>query len=74
MILAIDAMAERYGMLPHDILQKASTFDLYILNSSTEWRNRQQKLAEGGITHPVPHLSQEEMKNMLASVKQKGAK
>jgi hypothetical protein len=69
MILAIDSLAERYGRLPHEILHEASTFDLYVLNSSIEYRNRQQDLAMAGVDKNVPHLSQEEMKKMIESVR-----
>ena len=74
MILALDSMGEKYGMLPSEVIQKASTFDLYIMNSSTEWKNRKQEMAMNGVNQPVPHLSQDQMKAMLESVKGSGAK
>jgi hypothetical protein len=69
MFLAIDSLAERYGMLPSQVMEQASTFDLYVINASMEWRSRQQALAEGGYKS-APHLSQETMKEMLESLKQ----
>lgn len=33
-ILQIDALGKRYGLLPSEVLVRASTFDLYILDCS----------------------------------------
>lgn len=70
MLIAIDSVAERYGMLPHRILEEASTFDLYVLNAGIEYRNRQQAIQQAGASIPTPHLSQEEMLRMVNTVKQ----
>lgn len=69
MLLAVDSLADRYGKLPSEIIEQASTFDLYVLNAGIEWRNKQQAVAEAGSTLPTPHLSLDEMKQMMESVK-----
>ena len=35
----IDALAERYGKLPTEVLDKASTFDLQIYDIAVSYRN-----------------------------------
>lgn len=69
MIIALDSMAEKYGMLPSELIQKASTFDLYVMNSANEWKNRQHEMSANGVNKNIPHLSQDEMKSMIESVK-----
>jgi hypothetical protein len=39
MIVAIDTMASRYGLLPSDILNRASTFDLAIMDAAIAYTN-----------------------------------
>lgn len=34
MIVCIDAMAKRYSLLPSEVLERASTFDLVILDAT----------------------------------------
>jgi len=38
MLTLIDAMAERYGMLPTDILAKATTHDLVVFDVAATYR------------------------------------
>lgn len=65
----MDSLADRYGKLPSEIIEQASTFDLYVLNAGVEWRNKQQAIAQAGSNLPTPHLSLDEMKQMIESVK-----
>lgn len=45
--MAIDALAERYGQLPSQIVQTATTFDLFIYNAAHDYRILQQRRANG---------------------------
>ena len=47
MFCIIDAMAERYGMLPTEILSKGSTMDLAIFNTASLIKLREQKKGAG---------------------------
>jgi hypothetical protein len=38
-ILQIDALGKRYGLLPSEVLVRANTFDLYILDCSLTFEN-----------------------------------
>lgn len=69
MLLAIDGIAERYGMLPSVVVDNASTFDLYVLNAAQEWRNREQAIAQSGATKKVPHLTQAQLQEMMENHK-----
>jgi len=46
MILTLDTMGERYGMLPSQILSNASTLDLYIMDTAISYHNHQHKAQE----------------------------
>lgn len=46
MILTLDTMGERYGMLPSQILSNASTLDLYIMDTAISYHKHQQKAQE----------------------------
>lgn len=62
MILTADALAERYGLLPSEVLSRASTLDLYVMDAAITYRDYQQKKANKEY---VPELTQEEMMAML---------
>jgi hypothetical protein len=34
LILTVDGLGKRYGMLPSEVLERSNTFDLYILNKA----------------------------------------
>ena len=38
-ILQIDALGKRYGLLPSEVLVRANSFDLYILDCSLTFEN-----------------------------------
>jgi hypothetical protein len=37
----LDSLAERYGLLPGEVLARASTFDLWVFDISTSYRKLQ---------------------------------
>jgi hypothetical protein len=39
MILTIDTIGKRYGMLPSTVLEKATTFDLVIMDAAMSFEN-----------------------------------
>lgn len=69
MILALHNLAESYKILPSEALVRASTFDLYVLDTHLKHMNHLQKQNENGS---VDHkLTQEEMKAMIDRVRNK---
>lgn len=41
MILTIDTLAERYKLLPSEVMNRGSTFDLYIMDAAMSYHNHQ---------------------------------
>jgi hypothetical protein len=47
MAILLDALGERYGMLPSQLLDKANTFDLWVYDVAVSWINNQNAKANG---------------------------
>lgn len=44
-------LAQRYGLLPSELLSKGSTFDLWICNSALQHQSEQQAEQNGDFSH-----------------------
>lgn len=42
-------MGERYGMLPSEVLSRASTLDLYVMDAALSYRDHAQKKANNEV-------------------------
>lgn len=73
MLLTLDNLAHRYQLLPSEALERASTFDLYVLDLSTRWVKYQQEQSNDGLLGKKPghNLSQEQMLSMVQRAKEK---
>jgi len=74
MILSLDNLAAKYHLLPSEALERATTFDLYVLDTSARWLRYQQEVAEStakGAPPPRKKLTEAEMKAMIAKVKER---
>ena len=69
MLLSIDALGKRYSLLPSEVMSKASTFDLVVLDAALGFQTYMQDKADG--KKAAPKLSQEEMMKMVERTKQK---
>lgn len=58
LILSIDRLGQRYGMLPSGIISMATTFDLVIMDSAMSIENYFRESQEKGH---VPNVSTEEL-------------
>jgi len=67
MLLSIDALGKRYSLLPSEVMEKASTFDLVVLDAALGYQNYIQDKADG--KKAPPKLSQEEMMAALERVR-----
>lgn len=47
MILTIDQLATRYGMLPSEVMQRATTFDLVMMDVTLGFQKHQRDREEG---------------------------
>mgnify|MGYP006300787445 CR=1 FL=1 len=73
MILALDFVAQRYGMLPSQLLVQGTSLDVVIAQQAQEFTNRKQAEARGMGRNPqnnVPQLSEAEMMEMLRKAKE----
>lgn len=59
--MAIDAMSSRYGVLPSEIMSRASTFDLFIYDSAVSYIQYAQDKANG----KSPEYKQEDLLEIL---------
>ncbi len=66
MIILVDTMAERYGMLPSEIMLRANTFDVFVADTAIGYRNYLHDKANGKVTMYKPEsYSQDELLNIL---------
>jgi hypothetical protein len=72
MLLTVHNLADAYKILPSEVMDRGTTFDLYILDLHSRWVKYQQQREEAhkqGL--PVPKkLSQEQMKEMIRKTKE----
>ena len=65
MILMIDSLGKRYGMLPSEVLLSSNTFDLYIMDASLTFENYHHKKAMNNGVAPAPDYSTDELVAMF---------
>jgi hypothetical protein len=66
MIMLIDTMAERYGMLPSEVMSKANTFDIFVADTAIGYRNYLHDKANGKNTAYNPtDYTQDDLLNIL---------
>ena len=70
MLLSIDALGKRYSLLPSEVMEKASTFDLVVLDAALGYQSYIQDRADG--KKQTPKLSQEEMMAAMERVRKDG--
>lgn len=71
LLLSLDNLAHRYNLLPSEALERATTFDLKVLDVSAKWSRRQQEIAAGiRPEKEPPKLSQEQMLAMIARTRE----
>lgn len=47
MAIMLDALGERYGKLPSELLECANTFDLWVYDAAVSWINSQHDKQNG---------------------------
>lgn len=60
----LDALGERYGLLPSEVLGKANTFDLNVFDIMSKYRNKQQR-KEAGTYDINEDYTQEELQAIM---------
>lgn len=64
-MITVGRMAERYGLLPHQVAIDATTYDLMISDVLATYDRYEQQKASGKIDPSMYNLSQDEMKNIV---------
>lgn len=70
-ILQIDSLGKRYGKLPSEIIKKADTFDLYIMDAAMSFEQYHQKKAMNKGKPVAPEYNQEQLQNIFYNKKLK---
>jgi hypothetical protein len=71
MIMLIDTLSKRYGMLPSEVITRANTFDVFIADTAIGYRNIVQERAMNGDKKPTQEYKQSDLQNMLDKVRGK---
>jgi hypothetical protein len=66
MIMLIDTLGERYGVLPSEVIRRANTFDVFVADTAIGFRNMQQDRAmNSGKPIDPGSYQQEELLQMV---------
>lgn len=66
-MIAVGTLAKYYRLLPSQVIEHATTYDLMVYDVMMAWEQKHRDEAEG----KVPQLSQEQMKTLLHKAKKK---
>jgi hypothetical protein len=69
MIMLIDTLSERYGILPSEVMTRANTFDVFVADTAIGYRNAVQERAMNGDKKPLPEFKQSDLQAMLDRTK-----
>ena len=73
MILTVNNLAKTYKLLPSEVMERANTFDLYVMDIATRYERYQQQKSQDGFGKgpPTPKRmpSTKEMMEMLKRAK-----
>ena len=64
-MIMIGRMAKEYGMLPSQIEQQATTYDIMISDVLATYENYQQQKASGKVDPSVYEFNQDELQKMM---------
>ena len=65
LILTIDGLGKRYGMLPSEVLDRSNTFDLYIMDAAMTFENYYHKKSMNNGVDPLPEYTPDELLAMF---------
>lgn len=70
--MIIDNLANRYKLLPSEVLASSDLFDVYVMDTALSWERYQQEIEDRkskGMAPPAPRITQDEMLRMMEQVK-----
>lgn len=59
--MQIDTLGKRYGLLPSEVLMRADTFDLYIMDAALTFEQYHNKKANNKGIAPPPDMTPQEL-------------
>ena len=71
MIMLVDTLSERYGILPSEVMTRATTFDVFVADTAIGYRNTVQERAMNGDKKTPPKLSEKTMLEAMERVRAK---
>ena len=54
MVLMLDQMSKRYGLLPSETITRASTFDMVVMDMAMTYEQHQHEKSQPGYVPDVP--------------------
>ena len=69
-ILWIDTLGKRYGLLPSEVILRANTFDLYIMDMALTFENYHHKKSMNNGIDPIPDYTEAELMSMFNKSKE----
>ena len=64
-LLQIDSLGKRYGLLPSEILRRADTFDIYVMDAAMSYELFQHKKQNNKGKTPVDMYNKEQLLNIF---------
>lgn len=64
-IMQIDGLGKRYGLLPSEVLRRADTFDLYVIDAALTFEQYQHKKAMNKGQVPTDMYSNDQLLEMF---------
>jgi hypothetical protein len=64
-VMQIDAIGKRYGMLPSEVLSRANTFDLFIIDAALSYEQYHHKKSMNNGQEPVDVYTTEQLLNIM---------
>ncbi len=75
MVLVIDSLGKRYGMLPSQVMREANTFDIFIMDAALTYENHQHEKSlnknKNAVPKKVTAVTDEEMLEKYKKFKEK---
>lgn len=71
-IMQIDGLGKRYGLLPSEVLERANTFDLFIIDAALSYEQYHQKKAMNKGQDPVENYSGAQLLDIFNKGKENG--
>lgn len=76
-VILLDSLATRYHLLPSEVIQRADTLDVMVMDTAMAWQRVQRERMEAehrGEPKPAPKIPVNKLQEMIDKVKRDGPK